>query len=324
MRSQPAFALLFLSVCFMLAMTPVSHCQDPQQIKQKVLASLEKIANYPSAIVKGKTSYLGNTHGLTHLQFRGEKLWMQLDGIATADAKEKKRLTATYEAMGTYDFLHTFEFDGKKLYNFNQHNLTLYIRTVRRVPAKFTDCPLLPKYWLHMGLNDRQLFQKVVESKSYETKVEKVSEGRWKLSQTNLGSLLPGGNARVAIRDRYIIVDEKCDYLVTEYFGEGFQGQLAGTMVWEKQDGNWYAKQGKQTAGGKPLAEWSIDEISFDASKCRSRFDDLESLVPFATQITHFDEKDEEVSQSYKGGDEGKAEYRLRKLALLKRQKEGF
>jgi hypothetical protein len=175
-----------------------------------------------------------------------------------------------------------------------------------------------------MGLNDLQTFRRFFEIKGYETKVEKLSEGRWKLSQVNLGSLLPGGNDRVAIRDRWIIVDEKCDYLVTEYFGEGFQGQLAGTMVWEKQDGNWYAKEGKQLAGGKPLAEWSISEISFDASTCRNRFDDLESLVPFATQITYFDEKNVEMSQSYKGGEEGKAEYRLRQLALLKRQKEGF
>ncbi len=324
MRNRLPASSVSLSLCFVLTLTTVSYCQDTEQIKKKILASLEKIENYPAAIVKGKTAYMGETQGRTHLQFRGEKMWMQLDGIATANEMEKKRLTATYEVMGTSDFLHTTEFDGKKLFDFNQHNLTLYIRTVRRVPAKFADCPLLPKYWLHMGLNEGQVFRKVIETKGYETKIEKVSEGRWKLSQTNLGSLLPGGNERVAIRDRYIIVDEKCDYLVTEYFGDGFQGKLAGTMVWEKQDGNWYAKQGKQTAGGKPLAEWSIDEISFDASKCRSRFDDLESLVPFATQVTHFDERNEEVSQTYKGGVEGKAEYRLRQLALLKRQKEGF
>ena len=323
MRSHPVFSLL-LSVCFVVAAAKFVHGQDNDQLMKKIVASLEKIDSYPAAIIKGKTAFQGETRGLTHLQFRGEKMWMELDIVATADAKERKRLTASHEVMGTTGFLVTMEFDGKKFYSFDPYNLALYIRTVRRAPAKFVDCPLVPKYWLHMGLNTTQVFRKIAEPKSYETKVEKLSEGRWKLSQKNLGNQLPGGNERVGIRDRYIVVDEKCDYLVTEYFGDGFQGKLAGTMVWEKQDGNWYAKHGKQTAGGQPLAEWTIDEISFDASKCRSRFDDLETLIPFATEITHFDEKNNEVSQHFKGGEDGKAEFQLRKLALLKRQKEGF
>jgi len=77
--------------------------------------------------------------------------------------------------------------------------------------------------------------------------------------------------------------------------------------------------------GNKPFCEWIIEEISFDASKCRNSFDDLETTIPFATCITHLDEKYHEISKTYKGGAEGEAEFRLRQLARLKRTKEeGF
>jgi len=308
----------------MLVMVGVGHCQDTEQIKQKILTSLAKIENYPAGIVKGRAIYRGRPEGIAHIQFRGNKMWKELDNIATADEAEKRRMISTKDVMGTSKFLYTAEFDGKRLFEFSPQTLRFTVRTVRSVPDPFLNCAFLPKYWIHMGGNKNEVFRNVVENSKYETKVEQISEGRWKLSQTNLGSLLPGGNARVGIRDRFIIVDEKCDNLVTEYFGEGFQGKLAGTLVWDKQDGNWYVKHGKQMGGDMPYCEWSIEEISFDASKCRNRFDDLETMIPFATCITHLDEKYHEISKTYKGGAEGEAEFRLRELALLKRKKEGF
>ena len=301
-------------------------CQDAEQIKQRILASLSKIENYPVGIVKGKAIYRGDNPELAYLQYRGNKMWMEIDDIATKEADVKRLLTAVYEVKGTSNFPRTLEFDGKRLFTFNPYNLSLDIQSVKSIPSNFERCALWPKYWLHMGGNPHELFRDVVQDTIYnaETKVEQISPGRWKLSQTNIGSLLPEGNGKVAIRDRYIIVDEKCDYLVTEYFGSGNQGKLSGSMVWEKQDGNWYAKQGNQKGGARPYAEWNIDEISFDASKCRTKFDDLESIVPFATCITRMDEKSRPLSKEYKGGVDGETEHKLRELAWSKRKKDGL
>ena len=323
MYSRQLYSTILLPIWFMQVLVGIGHCQDPEQIKQKILASLAKIENYPAGIIKGRAIYQGRLEGIAHIQFRGNKMWKELDNISTADEAEKRRLISTRDVMGTSKFLYTAEFDGKKLYQFSPQTLRFTVRTVKSVPAPFLDCAFLPNYWLHMGGSKYQVFRKVIEYKEWETKVEQISEGRWKLSQMNIGSGLPG-NEKLSVRDRFIIVDEKCDYLVTEYYAFGAHGKLAGTLVWEKQDGNWYAKQGKQLGGDMPFCEWNIEEISFDASKCRNRFDDLETMIPFATCITHLDEKYHEISKTYKGGAEGEAEFRLRELALLKRGKEGF
>ncbi len=321
---QIYFTILIPLVCIP-AIVGVSHCQEPEQIKQKILASLAKIENYPAGIVKGRAIYRGRPEGIAHIQFRGNKMWMELDDIATADEETKRRMISTLDVMGTSKFLYTAAFDGKRLFEFSPQTLRFTVQSVKSVPHPFFDCAFLPKYWIHMGGSKYEEFRKIVEYKEWETKVEQISEGRWKLSQINIGGGLPGGNAMLSVRDRFIIVDEKYDYLVTEYYANGFHGKLAGTLVWDKQDGNWYAKKGKQMGGDKPFCEWSIEEISFDASKCRNSFDDLETTIPFATCITHLDEKYHEISKTYKGGAEGEAEFRLRGLARLKRSKEeGF
>ena len=60
-------------------------------------------------------------------------------------------------------------------------------------------------------MRKREEFRKFIEFKETETKIEQISDGRWKLSQTNIGSSLPGGNAMITVRDGFLIVDEKCD-----------------------------------------------------------------------------------------------------------------
>lgn len=315
---------LLMFLCVLTVLHSAVSGQTPEEVKRRVLASLQKIDNYPAAIVKGKMSVGNALRGNAHLHFRGKSMWMEIDRLPMADEETRRRLEATYEVMGTTDFPHTVEFDGKQFFEFSPYNLALSIQDVKSQPWIFADCPLLPEYWLHMGGNDRETFKKFCQDSKYEVKVEKLSDGEWKLSQSNLGSLLPGGNARVAIRDRYIIVDEKCNYLVTQYWGTGFQGTLVGTMTWEPKDGNWYAKKGIQTHSDHPVAEWEIDEIEFDASKCRQKFNELESIVPFATKILREDEKQNELSTKYKGGRDGETEFKLRELAWLKRKKEGF
>ena len=111
---------------------------------------------------------------------------------------------------------------------------------------------------------------------------------------------------------------------LTEYYADGAQGKLEGQFEWAKQDGNWYPKHGKQLLSSKPYAEWDIEEISFDANKVRTQFNDLEKSIPFATRIFVIDEQGNTVSTTFSGGKEGEAEHNLRQLAWLKRKKEGF
>jgi hypothetical protein len=301
-----------------------ARAQDFGVLKKRILASLDKIERYPAVVAKGMSIRGEDRKETMEVQYRGGKMSMEMDSLATAEGQDLERIRSVYDVMGTTGLHVMSQFDGKKHYEFSPYNLTLTITTVREAPERFSHSGLLPVFWTQMGGARRQSFRKFLEVKDYETKVEKLAEGRWKLSQSNLGSLLAEGNAKVGIRDRFLIVEEKFDYNITEYFGEGYQGKLSGKMKWEKQDGNWYAKEGEQRAGDKPYLRWQIDEISFDATRCRSRFDDLESTVPFATKIIHQDEKQNALSTTFKGGEDGEVEFRLRELARLKRMKEGF
>lgn len=315
MNLLPFFLALFTIITLLPMRFAVA--QTPDVIKQKVKDCLVRIENYPSAIVKGKYSLRGNSRGMAHLQFRDNEMWMEIDSLAIANALDKIELKAIYKAMGTSGFLYTISYDGKTFCEFNPYNLSFQIQDRKNLPIQFADCPLFPKYWTHMGSDAAQLFRKIVEPSKYETKVESLGDGKWKLSQTNLGHLLPNGNARVGIRDRYIIVDEKCDFLVIEYFGEGAQGKLAGTLLWEKQGDNWYAKEGKQTGGSQPYAQWSIESIVFDEAQCRDKFNHIEETIPFATEIRIVDEEFRTLSSRYKGDADGKKEFEARERARL-------
>ena len=84
---QIYFIILFPLGCIP-AIVGVSHCQEPEQIKQKILASLAKIENYPAGIVKGRAIYRGRPEGIAHIQFRGNKMWKELDNFSTVDEVE--------------------------------------------------------------------------------------------------------------------------------------------------------------------------------------------------------------------------------------------
>ena len=123
------------------------------------------------------------------------------------------------------------------------------------------------------------------------------------------------------MRERFIIVDPKLDFLVVEYsYTGGRGGRYSGLLEWEIHDGKWYPKHAKHQCheNSKLDIEWFIDEISFDAKKCRSRFDDIETVVPLGTKIDTFDANSKLLSTKYKGGEEGKQEYKLRYQALTK------
>lgn len=301
---------------------------EPEELKKRVVASLLKVENYAGGVLKGRM-ILRDTPGLDsriQVQFRGSKVYYEQSFREAADEEKRKHLDAVFDAMGTTGMLHLTQFDGKKLRKFNPYNLEYTEQNVVNNEQAISDLCVLPWYWVRMGANSLQRFARVIESERVVATIEKVENGVWKLSQTGLGQNLPNA-ALVGIKERFIIVDEKCDYLVTEYYGEGHQGVLTGTLEWANQDGNWYVKHGKQTLGNKTdgsttYAEWFIDEASFDVTKVTAKFDDLESKIPFATKMTFLDERQKELSSQHKGGKDGETEFKLRELARFKKLKE--
>lgn len=302
--------------------------QDAETVKATMMKSLAKIENYSAGIIKGTWGGFGAVQETGQLQFRGDKMWLESVGRNLNQPAEQyaAKIKASLEVMGTAGLLHTCEFDGKKFYEFNPYNLALRIESASRLPPAFSGLPLRPENWLYMGSDRTQFFRRFIEDSDYPVKVEELGGGRWKLSQSDLGSLLPEESRKhfLGVKDRYIIVDEQCEFLVTKYYGKGAKVEVEGTLEWDKQDGNWYAKHGKQFLAGKPIQEWTIEEISFDATKCRTKFNDLESTAPFATRIDTYDEKGQLISQSYQGGKDGEVEHKLRSLALRQRKKNGF
>ncbi len=315
--------LKLVSMVWCLFLCSIVHSQELDRLKPKILASLSRIENYPAALVKGWTKPPGNDSGkeIATFEFVGDKMWRENDTISGVNEADRRRIIAVQEAMGTSTLMSTHSFDGKKYWHFSPYNLKLTVKSVRAMPQIFSNCGFRPQYWLHMGSDDGQRFANILNHKKQEPKVEPLGDGRWKLSQTNLGADAPDP-ARVGIRNRFIIIDEKCNFLVTEYFGEGAQGKLEGKIEWAEQDGYWYAKHGIQFHTGKKYVEWHIDEISFDPKRCRTRFDTLESTVPFATEIVQTDQRNTVLSTTFKGGGDGESENKLRHLASLKRQAE--
>lgn len=314
-------------LCGLLCVSGYTAAQDAEAVKATLLKNLAKIENYSAGKMKGRWITRSFSEEAGQFEFRGDNRWLEFDYIDLEKPREEQaaRHRIQQKIKGTEGKLSVSEFDGKKLYEFDPYNLALTVESVKKMPPIFSRLPLYPAYWLHMGSIKSQLFRRLAEKSDYEVKVEQLTEGRWKFSQTGLGNDFPEERRkRLAVTERYIIVDENFGCLVTEYYGNGFLGKIEGTLEWAQQDGNWYVKHGKQSSAGMPYMEWFIDEISFDASGCRTKFNELESTIPFATRIFTYDESGKEVSQTYKGGKEGEAEHKLRNLAWLKREKEGF
>lgn len=314
-----------------IALGGTASSQDAETVKATLIKSLAKIENYSAAAMKGRWVHSGTLERTGEFQFRGEKMWLAFEArnLNQPAKEEAARIKARGEIMRTQGLLHTSEFDGKKFYSFDPYNLALRAQTTSKQPTVFRGLPLLPKNWLYMGGAPTQLFSRFIGDAEYGVKVEELGGGRWKLSQSDLGSRLPEEIKKkfIGVKDRHIIVDEKCDFLVTEYFGKGAKVEVSGTLEWENQDGNWYVKHGKQLFGEDLYAEWFIDDITFDERKCRTQFDELGSTVPTATRIDVYDEKGQRVHQTYKDGDDGRdgeAEHRLRLLEWSKRQSQGF
>ena len=298
--------------------------QDEEEAKKAALASITKIENYPSVVFKGRFTQ-GKSSSEVAFSVKGEQVWNEYTSIRVDDPTPEKTsasLSKTREIMGSGVLKSTDSFDGKNAYTFDPYNLTISIRPSSRPTGFGTEIFMHPKNWLILGQNETSLFRHVIEAKRTPVQTEKLPDGRWKFLQKGIGKdLAKEIQEQLLMRERFIIVDPKVDFLVVEYsYTSGDGGEYFGQLEWDQQDGNWYPKrvQHQHKKNSRLDIDWFIDEISFDAKKCRSRFDELENIVPLGTKIDTFDANSKLLNTRYKGGEEGEQEYKLRYQALTK------
>ena len=314
------FCLIYSIVLF----NPTVFAQDEEEAKKAALASITKIENYPSVVFKGRFTQ-GKSSSEVAFSVRGDQVWNEYTSVRVDDPTPEKTsasLSKTREIMGSGVLKSTDSFDGKNAYAFDPYNLTISIRPSSRPTGFGTEIFMHPKNWLILGQNETSLFRHVIEAKRTPVQTEKLPDGRWKFLQTGIGKdLAKEIQEQLLMRERFIIVDPKIDFLVVQYsYTSGDGGEYHGQLDWDQQDGNWYPKrvQHQYKKNSRLDIDWFIDEISFDAKKCRSRFDELENIVPLGTKIDTFDANSKLLNTRYKGGEEGKQEYKLRYQALSK------
>jgi hypothetical protein len=298
--------------------------QDEEEVKKAALASITKIENYPSVVFKGRFEK-GKFSSEVAFSVRGVQVWNEHTSMQMDDPNPEKTaadLIKIREIVGSGELKTTEAFDGKNVYSFNPYNLDVSIRPSSRPTGFGSEIYMIPRNWLILGQNETSLFRHVIEAKRTPVQTEKLPDGRWKFLQTGIGKdLAKEIQEQLLMRERFVIVDPKVDFLVVEYsYTSGDGGEYFGKLDWDQQDGNWYPKrvQHQYKKNSRLDIEWFIDEISFDAKKCRSRFDDIETVVPLGTKIDTFDANHKRLSTKYKGGEEGKQEYKLRYQALTK------
>ena len=318
-----ALAKYVVFVLLLLMWKGNAQGQD-EEAKKAALASIARIENYPSVVFKGRFKQ-GDSSSEVAFSVRGDQVWNEYNRVQTDDpdpAKTATNLTDIRKIMGSGELKTTDAFDGKNVYSFNPYNLEILIQPSTR-PAGFgPEIFMLPKNWLILGQNEKSLFRQVIEAKRTPLQTEQLPDGRWKFLQTGIGKdLAKEIQEQLLMRERFVIVDPNFDFLVVEYsYTSGDGGEYFGQLDWDQHDKNWYLKHVKHQyrKNAKLDIEWFIDEISFDAKKCRSRFDDIETVVPLGTKIDTLDSNSNLLNTKYKGGEEGKQEYKLRYQALSK------
>ncbi len=319
-----ALAKYVVFVLLLLMWKGNAQGQDEEEAKKAALESIAKIENYPSVVFKGRFTQ-GKSSSEVAFSVRGVQVWNEYTRSWMDDPTPEKTsasLSKAREIMGSGDLKAVDAFDGKNVYSFDPYNLCVSIKTSSKPTGFGSEILMLPKNWLILGQSQNSLFRHVIEAKRTPVQIEKLSDGRWKFLQTGIGKdLAKEIQEQLLMRERFIIVDPKVDFLVVEYsYTSGDGGEYFGQLDWDQQDGNWYPKrvQHQYKKNSRLDIDWFIDEISFDAKKCRSRFDNIETVVPLGTKIDTFDANHKMLSTKYKGGEEGKQEYKLRYQALSK------
>ena len=302
----------------------IADAQEIDDIKKEVLATIGKIENYPSVVFKGRFNR-GQSSSDVAFSVRGTQVWNESARKQLDDPNPEKTSasqTKAREIMGSGDLKAIDAFDGKYSYAFDPFNLCVSMKASSRPTGFGSETNMLPNNWLTLGNRGSDTFRQVVEAKKPAVQAEQLVDGRWKFFQKDMGKdLAKELQEHLHMRECFIIVDPKLDFLVVEYsYTSGRGGRYSGLLEWELHDGKWYPKHAKHQCheNSKLDIEWFIDEISFDAKKCRSRFDDIETVVPLGTKIDTFDANHKMLSTKHKGGEEGKQEYKLRYQALSK------
>jgi len=312
------------AVMIFLASPPAIHYgQDASAVKQSVLVAIDRCENLPAVVITGTYKSSISTTSLT-MQIRGNSIWQEETSryfnkmaVEEQDAEVLSRRRVTKCELPLIN-----AFDGKKNYKFNPFTLILKIEPASGKGGSFS--AMQPKGWNLMSGHFAFPLRNLAEGEGGDLKIEQLKDGRWRLSQVGLGANLPQETRKeLAVRNQSIVVDPKVEYHIVEYEADGAIGTNSGVFEWEKQDGFWFPRHGKHLNRDRLLSEWRIDKISFDARNCRSRFDDIERVVPFATQIDVYDGNKKRIETRFKGGKSGEEEHKLIKLALLKNRISG-
>ena len=292
------FHMLVVFVLLTLNVVCQIQGQDSEKIKALVLKSIERFENIPTMVVKGKfesPSYESETL----FYARGDELWQEKTNefhknLGTSKAEQAKEREENQRIMGC-TLPKILAFDGKTNYEFSPSQLTLRVEPSQDSGGDPAFASMKPQQWVAFGQNKLSTFRKFIERKTPELSVQPFGDGQWKLSRSFSSE-----------SKTHCIVKPLYDYHVSafEQIRNG-TNYASGQLEWAKQDGFWYVKHGKHFYGKQLYCEWQISEISFDVTKCRNRFDDIESVVPFGTKITVYDSNRKISAERFKGGKPG-------------------
>jgi hypothetical protein len=325
MNIVPALiTLLFgmLSVNFAFAQN-----EDRESARKHALEAVDKIANYKAVWLRATCEdFLVVVDDCT-LHVRGDEMYMEWSHSVGKDAQERdfnhQMLLKELEITGC-KLPHMTSFSKGLNYDFSPGSLNLEIAPRTRIKSSNCMIPLEPKNWVYvnhasnlkMGHFGYMLSGEDDETMTAETNL--LKNGKWQF----LRRFKSNPN-----RKQYVEVDPNKAWMVTDWRTDGPRGgSFSAHVEWTQQDGKWYPQKGAVTQSDgdkeKLFKQWNIEEISFDATKLRSRFTIDERDVPFATKITTYSDKNEQqkVSERYVGGADGEKEHKLRWNAIVNMQ----
>lgn len=270
------------------------------------------------------------THGIVESPDQTAEMWMEIRGVSiwceriaaegrTEKEREQSRVRQLKIAkIAGVDTKSVDSFDGGAVYELRPLQLEARIDHVPTFQTAVEYTAFQPQRWVTFSGQtgyETGYFSNLLGEGEKNVVAERIaSTGNYRFTQTFGNSEIPRENRLFDVR--WIEVDAETNCVVA-YNSAADQSQWDGKMKWNNFDGNWYPSTGEHHWNGKLQVRWSIDEISFDAKKVRTKFAFEESKLPFATRIT------ETVNGDFKkrkirfvGGEKGQKEHDLRVAAI--------